>query len=269
MDFCFPGGEMGMQHSPLPAAAEELVQPPALTKGEIKFIEMQNIEQHDSVHQEEEVETLDKFPDGWEEYSYLDIRDHFDCGYRSRDNYKSLPSLEDWNFMRKTYTEVVDSNKKWDDPVPPTLGYSLDTGVPVPPPYFPEASVGTGRGLFASRDIMKGELVHDGTHSDVVFPSGVAWKRFVFSLGRDLACDCSDWHWMQKLEEGGKYFMLGGLNISSLMNSGGKEFGPGRTPNALPESIYSGKFFATRDIEKFEEILTDYDSYYTNWEEVL
>eukprot|EP00584_Thalassiosira_punctigera_P003877 CAMPEP_0172540112 /NCGR_PEP_ID=MMETSP1067-20121228/11183_1 /TAXON_ID=265564 ORGANISM="Thalassiosira punctigera, Strain Tpunct2005C2" /NCGR_SAMPLE_ID=MMETSP1067 /ASSEMBLY_ACC=CAM_ASM_000444 /LENGTH=330 /DNA_ID=CAMNT_0013325897 /DNA_START=16 /DNA_END=1008 /DNA_ORIENTATION=- len=209
-----------------------------------------------------------QFPDGWEQYSYNDIRRHFHCRSRSKDDAKPLPSAEEWELMRKTFTEVVDSAKEWDDPVPPTLGYSLEKGVPVPPPYFPRASPGKGRGLFASRYIRKGEIVHDGTHSDVVFPDAVAWRRFVFSLPRDLACDCTDWHWMQRLEEGGKYFMLGGINISSLMNSGGKEFGPGREPNALPESSTSGRFYATKDINKFEEILTDYESYYTNWKEV-
>ena len=183
-------------------------------------------------------EQTNSFPDGWEEYDYNDIRDHFGCKHRSRDDAKSLPSLEDWNFMRDKFTEVVDRNKKWDDPVPPTLGYSLDRHIPVLPPYYAKVSehaVGGGRGLFASRDIDEGELVHDGTRSDVIFPDAIAWRRFVFSLKRDFACDSTDWHWMQRLEEGGPYFLLAGINISSLMNSGGKEFGPGpqlRRPRA-------------------------------------
>ncbi|KAL9186319.1 hypothetical protein ACHAXT_005557 [Thalassiosira profunda] len=216
-------------------------------------------------------EQTSNFPDGWEEYDYNDIRDHFGCKHRSRDDSKSLPSLEDWNFMRKKFTEVVDNDKEWDDPVPPTLGYSLERHIPVPPPYYAKVSehaVGGGRGLFASRDIDEGELVHDGTRSDVIFPDAIAWRRFVFSLPREFACDSTDWHWMQRLEEDGPYFLLAGINISSLMNSGGKEFGPGRSPNALPDSPTSGKFYATRDIAKNEEILTDYDAYYTNWSEV-
>ena len=39
-------------------------------------------------------------------------------------------------------------------------------------------------------------------------------------------------------------------------------------PNVLPEDRYSGKQFALRDIMEGEEILTDYDAYYTNWREV-
>ena len=208
------------------------------------------------------------FPKDWRTYTYSDIRHHFNCRMRSKDMEKPLPTLEDWNLMRETYTRVVDRNEEWDDPVPPTLGYSLRPGDPIPPPYYAKFSKGKGRGLFASRDIEEGELVHDGTASDVIFPSGMAWREYVFSLPRNFACDTTDWHWMQQLEEGGEYYMLGGINISSLMNSGGKEFGPGKMPNALPKSSTSGKFYATRDIEKGEEILTDYDTYYTNWSEV-
>ena len=208
------------------------------------------------------------FPKDWQTYTYSDIRHHFNCRMRSKDMDKPLPTLEDWNLMRETYTRVVDGNEEWDDPIPPTLGYSLRPGEPIPPPYYAKFSKGKGRGLFASRDIEEGELVHDGTVSDVIFPSGMAWREYVFSLQRNFACDTTDWHWMQKLEEGGEYYMLGGINISSFMNSGGKEFGPGRMPNALPKSSTSGKFYATRDIEEGEEILTDYDTYYTNWSEV-
>jgi len=205
------------------------------------------------------------FPAGWEEFTYVDVRDHFDCGTRSRDDAKPLPSLEDWTLMRRTYNKVVDEDQRWDDPVPPTRGYSFVQGVPAPPPYYPKFSPDKGRGLFASRDLKKGELVHDGTHSDVVFPTSSDWRRFVFSLPPAMSCDCTDWHWIQRFEDGGEYVMIGAINISSLMNSGGPEYGPGRMPNALPENEFSGRFLATRDIKKDEEILTDYYAFPTDF----
>jgi len=168
----------------------------------------------------------------------------------------------------------VDSTKTWNDPVPPTQtqGYSFEQGKgeAVPPPYYAKQSEGKGRGLFASRDIKKGELVHNGEISDIVFPGydAIKWKEFVFSLPRDFACDCTDWHWMQMKHEDDDYHMVAALDISVLMNSGGEEFGPRKTPNVLPEDKYSGKQFALRDIVKDEEILTDYDAYWTDWSEV-
>lgn len=210
---------------------------------------------------------LDLFPDEWETYTYSDIRDHFDCGYRSGDNEKPLPSMEDWQLMRTTYTKVVDNTKKWNDPVPPTKGYSFDRNkLGTPPPYYAKFSPGKGRGLFATRDIPKGEVVHDGTHSDVIFPTAMDWRKFVFSLPENLACDCTDWHWMQQLETGGTFHFVAGINISSLMNSGGEEYGG--VPNALPKTSTSNKFYALRDIRDGEEILTDYYVYDTDFGKV-
>lgn len=113
-----------------------------------------------------------QFPIGWETFSYNDIRGYFDCRSRSKDNNKPLPTVVDWEFMRDTYLEVVsieerrelaewavDNSIHWeDDIVPPTLGYSIEPGIPVPPPYYAKFSPGMGRGLFASRDIKEGEL---------------------------------------------------------------------------------------------------------------
>eukprot|EP00574_Skeletonema_japonicum_P008801 CAMPEP_0201732160 /NCGR_PEP_ID=MMETSP0593-20130828/28067_1 /ASSEMBLY_ACC=CAM_ASM_000672 /TAXON_ID=267983 /ORGANISM="Skeletonema japonicum, Strain CCMP2506" /LENGTH=305 /DNA_ID=CAMNT_0048225083 /DNA_START=27 /DNA_END=944 /DNA_ORIENTATION=- len=220
------------------------------------------------------------FPHGWESFTYHDIRDYFNCRERSNDNDKALPTLDEWNLLRQAYTLIVDDTQKWDDPIPPTQGYSFshtsgssnNNGVATPPPNYAKQSKGKGRGLFASRNITKGELVHNGLLSDIIFPGygAIKWKEFVFSLPRDLACDCTDWHWMQIKHEDDDYHMVAALDISILMNSGGEEFGSDRimTPNVLPEDKYSGRQFAVRDIRKDEEILTDYDAYWTDWSEV-
>mmetsp|Transcript_26137 Transcript_26137/g.52539 ORF Transcript_26137/g.52539 Transcript_26137/m.52539 type:complete len:305 (+) Transcript_26137:254-1168(+) len=230
----------------------------------LHYLQSYNNFQHKLTHKRD-------FPYEWETYTYNDIREYFNCRQRSKDLDKPLPTLDDWNLLRQAYTLIVDSAKKWkNDPVPPTEGYSFEQGKAVPPPYYAMQSEGKGRGLFASRDIKKGELVHNGEISDIVFPGydAIKWKEFVFSLPRDFACDCTDWHWMQMKHEGDDYHMVAALDISVLMNSGGEEFGPGRTPNVLPEDKYSGKQFALRDIVKDEEILTDYDAYWTDWSEV-
>lgn len=214
----------------------------------------------------------DKFPDDWETYSFTRIYyEHLDdCETRSEDPTKPLPSLEAWQFLRKRYVEVVDEKAAatFDDLVPPTLGYTLDrdTGDPIPPPFYAKFSEGKGRGLFASRDIYQGELVHDGTHSDVVFPDAMAFRRYLFSLPRDMACDVGDWHWMQRLEENGKLRLVLALNISSLMNSG--DYGGTKNNNVNPKSATSQAFYAIRDIKRGDEILTEYDIYEINWKKV-
>ena len=113
----------------------------------------------------------------------------------------------------------------------------------------------------------KGSLVHDGTISDVIFPSAHKFREYIFSLPRNYACDAAEWVWMQQLEQDGEYHLLMGINISALMNSGGADWGDehSKMVNCVPETEYSGKFYAVRDIMEGEEILTDYDVYYTKW----
>ncbi|KAL7454746.1 hypothetical protein ACHAWC_007188 [Mediolabrus comicus] len=153
-----------------------------------------------------------KLPKGWQNYSRSDIRSHFKCSHRTEDSNKSLPSLDDWQFLRYAYTTIVDNTKQkeiWDnDVVPPTMGYSIEE-----------------------------------------------------------ACDVTDWHWMQMKYKGDEYHMVGAMDISLLMNAGGPEWGDieQKLVNVLPRSKYSGRQYATRDIEMGEEVLTDYDAYYTNW----
>ena len=214
------------------------------------------------VEENHEPESLrwSNFPDGWESYSYYDIFHHFDCRHHSRDQTKPLYTLEDWVFFRKQYKEMVTgelSDEIWYDPVPPTEGYTLtDDG---PPPYYAAYSRdGRGRGLFASRDIKKGELVHDDTKSAVMFLDAMAWRRFVFSLPRRMACDVALWSWTQEIEndDGGSRRLFICPNISSLINSDAS------LANVLPKSRESSNkmyLYATRDIRYGEEILTDYE----------
>eukprot|EP00574_Skeletonema_japonicum_P001032 CAMPEP_0201741814 /NCGR_PEP_ID=MMETSP0593-20130828/47002_1 /ASSEMBLY_ACC=CAM_ASM_000672 /TAXON_ID=267983 /ORGANISM="Skeletonema japonicum, Strain CCMP2506" /LENGTH=359 /DNA_ID=CAMNT_0048236153 /DNA_START=81 /DNA_END=1157 /DNA_ORIENTATION=- len=170
-----------------------------------------------------------------------------------------------WESMLDAYNQVVDPAYKFDDEVPPTEGYRLnEDGLP---PYYAKLSPGKGRGLFASRDIQKGEIVHDGTKSDVVFPNETSWKRFMFALPRKIACDQSEWTFTQQLEEDGPMRIVSSLNIAILMNQGNTL----RDVNVQPEdgngkpSEYSSLFRAMKDIKIDEEILMNYGAYDTDF----
>jgi len=203
-------------------------------------------------------------PNGWEAYGFYKTRHHFKCKNHSHDRTKPLPSLQDWQFLRDRYKEIIteDLVTTFDDPVPPTMGYSLgkDAG---PAPFYAAFSEKGGRGLFASRDIAKGELVLDGDRSDFVFPNAMAWRRYVFSLPRTKACDVIDWCWTQRTEARGKYQIFSSMNISVLLNGGDE-----KDQNVNPISSTDTKMYAARDIKKDEELLTDYDIYDTVWGKV-
>jgi len=208
-------------------------------------------------------------PDGWEKLEYVDVRHHFKCRAYAREK-KAIPTLEDWQLFRKKYKEAVDPTATFDDPVPPTMGYSF--GYEGGPPPFYAAHGDRGRGLFASRDIKKGELVHDGTTSDIIFADGMAWRRYIFSLSRERACDVVEWSWTMK--RGHSTILVSAMDISILLNGGDNgEFNGGRLYecrdcNVNPKSSASSKFFAVQNIAKGAELLTDYRIYDSHWYEV-
>ena len=205
-------------------------------------------------------------PDNWQEMDFYDARHHFQCKRYAHRTKKPLPTLEEWIFLKNRYKEIVDSNVVWgDDTVLPTEGYDFDDNGN-PPPWH-AAHGERGRGLFASRDITMGELVHDGAKSDVYFPNAMSWREFIFSLPRNKACDVIDWCWTQQvLVENGNggdfvYIIFSSMNISILINGGEDE----DTMNVNPKSEYSSQFYALRDIKMGEELLTDYSIYDTVW----
>jgi hypothetical protein len=133
-----------------------------------------------------------KVPEDWESWSFYDIHHGFKCGEHANDMDKPLPDMEFWTYYRNVYKNVVDKDVvQFDDPILPTEGYTL-TANGEKQPYYAKKSPGKGRGLFASRDIKKGEVVHDGTNSDVIM-SGKDFRRFLFALPQKMACDATEW----------------------------------------------------------------------------
>ena len=198
-------------------------------------------------------------PTNWEHFDYKTSRKYFQCSNYGHDPNKPLATIEFWNRLREDYIKHVDPSYIFDELVPPTEGYNFDT-LGNPPPYY--AGHGhRGRGVFASRNIKRGELVHDGTKSDIVFPDSMSWRRLLFNLPRRVACDVIDWSWVQQLEVGGDYKLLSAINISVLFNDAKH----GYKMNVNPMSGTSSKFYALRDIMMGEELLTNYDMYDTDW----
>lgn len=196
-------------------------------------------------------------PSDWTSWTFYDIHHGFQCGRHADDMNKPLPDMEYWNYMRKIYKEVVDPDVVFEDVVLPTEGYAMDNPEGRQP-YYAKISPGKGRGLFASRDIQKGEVVHDGTQSDTEI-SPADYRRFLFALPQKMACDSAEWAWTQQLVQNGPFTIRTAFNISVLMNAS-------KHPNALPRDEYSSKFYALRGIKKGEEILTDYKIYPTRYD---
>eukprot|EP00986_Skeletonema_menzelii_P000240 scaffold67_cov155-Skeletonema_menzelii.AAC.14 len=201
-----------------------------------------------------------KVPDDRETWTWGRFRQEYECEkYYIHQENKRFYTMADWQTMRDIYIQHVDSSYVFDDPIPPTKGYSLQ-GKGNPPPFYAALSPGSGRGLFASRDIHEGELVHNGTISDVSFPNADAFRRFMFALPtKEMACDVTEWTWTQPLHKNGPLKLMTSFTISILVNEADDE----EEMNILPESEVSSLFYATRDIQKGEEITTSYDTLYS------
>ena len=94
-------------------------------------------------------------------------------------------------------------------------------------------------------------------------PKFCAYDMSYFALTNQTSPSCS---WTQKSEWGGKYKINSSANIAILLNSAMKSRGD--EVNIMPENSSSKKFYALVDIDKDEELLTDYKSYDTVWKEV-
>ena len=200
-------------------------------------------------------------PKDWQSWTFKRFKTEFQCYHRPSSAFE-LYTVEDFQMMRDTYIQYVDRSYKFDDPVPPTEGYSLHVKGTPQPYYAKKQHVADGgqRGLYASRDIHKGELVHNGTKSDVSFPNANAYRRFLFGLPkREMGCDVTEWTWTQQQGENGPLKLMTGFTISILINEGWTD----EDVNVLPESDVSPLFYSTRDIQKGEELLTTYETLYS------
>jgi len=99
-------------------------------------------------------------PLNWQTYGFYKTRHYFQCKEHAHKLNKPLPTIDYWNELKDAYRKYV--NIYFDESVSPVDGYNFD-GEGKPQPYHSDNGT-RGRGLFASRDIKQGELVHDVRH---------------------------------------------------------------------------------------------------------
>jgi hypothetical protein len=143
----------------------------------------------------------------WREYSFVEIHGHLDCSeHVYRDN-KPLYTPAMWARLRDAFAHqsgIDMGSSKLEE----THTANYHSG------YAEEYK---GRGTFAARSFSKGELVHDGKISTVFWNDGLAWKEYVMSLPRRMACDVLEWTWIQEVQGYGWLLSLN-LNDAAFMN---------------------------------------------------
>ena len=102
----------------------------------------------------------------------------------------------------------------------------------------------------------------DKPGADIVFPSAMSFRLFLFDLPRENACDVLYWCWTQQIEKDGDYKLYMEINTSILWNSSKND------ANVSPKSSTSKKIHALRDIKKDEELAYNYKWYPTKYKAV-
>jgi hypothetical protein len=151
----------------------------------------------------------------------------YDCEGVFPNGVRPLWDKSDWAIARNLYLSQVGLNSfpVWGelDFVSGTLDQdvkrhgplaSLDTG------FYQTQVVGKGRGIRASRDIKKGELVYSGQFY-AFFKDGRSYQTYMKALAaRDvrLACDVELWSWFQDLGKENTGLRIVDLDIGAMGN---------------------------------------------------
>lgn len=168
---------------------------------------------------------------------------------------RPLYAEEDWRHFRRIYKDTGGGTIAVDAAVP--AGF-------VPPMRAGHTADGKGRGVFAARDLRRGERTYGGKEHYAFFRDGPSYRRFLAALSDAAACDVMMWAWTQTAQEGATRapLVLLPLDANSFQNSG--DDGEDANTGCPPEYEGScGLFdeFALRDIREGEELLCDYGDF--------
>mmetsp|Transcript_27992 Transcript_27992/g.66703 ORF Transcript_27992/g.66703 Transcript_27992/m.66703 type:complete len:146 (-) Transcript_27992:80-517(-) len=134
---------------------------------------------------------------------------------------------------------------------------------------------GKGRGVFATRDIAKGEMTYGGKDNYAFFSTGEAFRRFLGALPDGEACDVIMWAWTQRVPVGRDFETLIAvlLDSNSLQNDAPRNGRKGQqvANTGCPAGKECAWFdeYALIDIREGDEFLCDYVEFAESdlWEE--
>ena len=208
-------------------------------------------------------------------WSHEQLHAYFGC---ERSFAFTRPLYDDgmWTELRQLWRDFAEEDKR--GPLPPRGGepertHRLGTGS-FEPPMEPFQTGERGRGLRATRDIARGELVFEATNNTIVFTRGHTFRLFLFHiytrhnedslLDSGTTCDALVWPWVQTLEENGDPIILFDFDNGSLLNAGRDEDGwdpPNIRCGKEGDSMCMMEYYATKDIKPGDEILCDYSDF--------
>ena len=115
------------------------------------------------------------------EFDFSDLHHRLNCYQHATNQKKPMYTPEMYRHMKDQFTKLTGMEF---EPLPAVAQTVYHIG----------ESEGAGRGVFASRDIKKGEIIpfYDSVHV-VTFTDGMLWKEYIMSLPRTMGCDVLEW----------------------------------------------------------------------------
>ncbi|KAL7501743.1 hypothetical protein ACHAWX_000336 [Stephanocyclus meneghinianus] len=176
-------------------------------------------------------------------FTFQSLYDHLNCYPHALNQSKPVYTQAMYQHMLNKYTELTGRA------LPPL---AIDNST-----FYIASSHHAGRGVFASRNITKGEIIpFHSTSSVVFFDDGLLWKRYVVSLPREMGCDVMEWTWTQDV------FVEGNIRLCVSIGDGDSFLNDADVDedvNIAPTNGTSMKFHAVRDIGMGEELIYDYE----------
>uniref|UniRef100_A0A7S0FHG1 SET domain-containing protein n=1 Tax=Minutocellus polymorphus TaxID=265543 RepID=A0A7S0FHG1_9STRA len=212
---------------------------------------------------------------GWEE-----IKNELGCEALMQSP-RPVYTEEDWKLLRQQYETIAGNEAS-------TIGDATSSENAFLVPHYAQQAGEKGRGIFAGRDIERGEAVYDFSRT-AQFREFSLYRKWLYSFAFNeapaMACDIMMWTYVQRLgdqvsEE--DYRIMTDLDNGALCNDGYKKngnIGFGFELNITNEWVegksadkISPPLVASRDIRSDEELLCHYGSFvkngYPGWEKL-
>jgi len=227
--------------------------------------------QEPKLHQRSRHERAGLDPADEQTFDHSELKHYFGCDKLFETPRPDITE-DEWRYFRDLYNEFVEYEYTNNPKEYPNGTETYKVGKPwLDSPVYGNTTPDKGRGLAASRDISKGELIFTGTNNTLVFATGQAWRKFLLHLfyapppdnvyTEGFACDIVAWSWNQRIPVDGPIMIAVDVDASSLLNHPNHDQEANIQCGKEEDDVCEVDYYAVRDIKMGDEILCHYSDF--------